>query len=304
MQHLNLFRFYELATKLHGLFCVDGQSRAADMFGPLTEAQAALDSLIKGDPFSLESSKADAARLLDKVGELFDKYFIDPSTKQMRSLETEDRVNQREMAIIRTLLEKFEHALAAELNRAPSYIAEKCGIYSTPDLIERASATFSANHQKLIAPVALEEFDTAGRAIAFGLGTAAAVHLLRAIEIVLRQYFEAFVSGSSGKGERSYAIYLKKLSLLSEDEAVANKPDRRILQMLAQIKDQYRNPLLTPDSSVSLEQAVSLFGLASAIISMMADGLMPRKAVGKKDKAAPAEKEVEDEDETYDFRGA
>ena len=48
MQQLNAYRFYELGAKLHALFNVRTQSRVADMFAPLTEAQALLDGFIKG----------------------------------------------------------------------------------------------------------------------------------------------------------------------------------------------------------------------------------------------------------------
>lgn len=312
MHHLNLYRFYELATKLHALFSASLQGRVADMFAPLTEAQAALDALIKGDPIVLETSKADAVRLLGKIGDLFNKYFIDPSTKQLKSLESEDRINQHELALIHSLVEKFEHALAAELNRAPSYVAEKRGIYSTHDLIENASETFPASLAPVIAKPALAEFNTAGRAIAFGMGTAAAVHLLRAVEIVLRQYYEVFAGSSAAKAERNYTIYLKKLSLMADDESLAMRPDRRVLQMLAQIKDQYRNPLTTPESSMTLEQATSLFGLASAIISMMAEQVQSRKSSpqgkrenGKSALVTPEEKAAADEeDESYEFKVA
>lgn len=304
MQHLNLYRFYELATKLHALFSIEAQTRVVDMFAPLTEAQSALDTLIKGDPITLETSKADAARLLNKIGDLFDKYFIDASTKQMKTLEGEDRINQHELAHIHSLVDKFEHALAAELNRAPSYIAEKRGIYSTNDLIENAFEMFPRSLQSAIAPSALTEFNTAGRAIAFGLGTSASVHLLRSIEIVLRQYYEMFAGNSATKGERNYAIYLKKMTLMADDESLTSRPDRRILQMLAQIKDQYRNPLTTPETVITLEQATSLFGLASAIISMMAEQLASRKQNGKRDvkSALMSADKSDDDDDSYEFR--
>jgi len=302
MQHLNLFRLYELAAKLHGLFNVNAQNRVADMFAPLTEAQAALDSLIKGDPFALDTSKADAVKLLGKMGDLFNKYFIDQTTKQLKTIESEDRVNQHELALIHSLVEKFEHALAAELNRAPSYIAGKRGIYSTPDLIEHASQALPSNLHGTIATVAQNEFNTAGKALAFGLGTAAAVHLLRAVETVLRQYYELFAGSSAAKGERNYSMYLKKLSVLAEDDSVALRPDRRVLQMLAQIKDHYRNPLTTPDSNISVEQATALFGMASAIITMMAEQIQSQQK-GSKPALASA-KNADEDDDSYDFRMA
>lgn len=271
MQHLNPYRFYELAAKLHGLFNNATRNRVVEMFSPLTETQAVLDSLIKGDPLTLETSKADATKLLNKISSIFNKYYIDQSTRQLKTPTGEDRIDQQEMALVYALVEKFEHSLAAELNHAPTYKASKRGIYSTYDLVENAYHTFSQNLLSVIPASAQSEFNTAGRALAFGLGTAAAVHLLRAIEIELKQYYELFSGTKVAKTERNYSIYLKKLATLAEDENNTHRPDRRLLQMLAQIKEHYRNPLTSPDINVTTEQATSLFGLASAIITLMAE---------------------------------
>ncbi|MDD2324937.1 MAG: hypothetical protein PHW63_02845 [Alphaproteobacteria bacterium] len=273
MQHLNPYRFYELATKLHALF-ENRTSRVSEMFAPLTEAQAVLDGWIKGDPFPLDTSKADAERLLSRIGNLFNKYYIDQSTKRLKTPTGEDRIDAHELALVAASLEKFEHALAAELTHAPTYMAGKRGIFSTYDLIENAYQSFSAKLLAVIPQASQDEFNVAGRALAYGLGTAAGMHLLRAIEIVLKKYYETFSGTMVGKTERTYAIYLKKLAALSDDEATSFRPDKRLLQMLAQIKEHYRNPLVNPESAISLDQAISLFSLATAAITLMVEQII------------------------------
>src|ERR1700761_9428982 len=156
MQQLNVYQFYELGAKLHALFNTRTQGRVADMFAPLTEAQALLDGFIKGDPFALETSKADANRLLAKISSVFNRYFIDPTSKQLKNPTGEDRIDAHELALIMSLVEKFEHALGAELNRAPTYLAKKRGIYSTYDLAEHAHAIFSKELQSVIPKAALK----------------------------------------------------------------------------------------------------------------------------------------------------
>jgi hypothetical protein len=305
MKQLNSYRFYELGAKLHSLFCASVQTRVADMFAPLTEAQALLDGFIKDEEFTLETSRSDANRLLAKVGAVFNRYFIDPATKQLKTPTGEDRIDAHEMSLILTLLEKFEHALAAELNRAPMYIAEKCGIYSTHDLAENARNVFAESLRSAIPSVSQEEFDTAGRALAFGFGTAAAVHMLRAIEMMLKVYYESFSGPIAAKTERNYAMYLKKLAALVDDEESKQpRPDKRVVQMLAQVKDHYRNPLLTPENSVSLPDAAQLFGLASALISLMAEQVVTNQK-GEKAKNKPsltAANNGTGDDDDYDYR--
>ena len=293
MQQLNAYRFYELGSKLHGLFSCGAQTRAADLFAPLTEAQALLDGFIKGDVFTPDSSKAEATKLLTKISAVFNRYFIDPSTKQMKAAIGEDRIDAHEVSMIRTHIEKFEQALAAELNRAPTYLAGKRGIYSTYDLAENAEAIFSDTLRGTIPEAAQQEFNSAGRALVFGMGTAAAVHMLRAIEITLKLYFEAFAGAPAAKGERNYAMYLKKLAAMAEDESDNKdknaRPDSRVLQMLAQIKTHYRNPLITPEATTSIDEATQLFGMASALISLMAEHVQNRsRNASKNNRTSPS----------------
>ncbi|HAX91725.1 MAG TPA: hypothetical protein DCY07_05905 [Rhodospirillaceae bacterium] len=321
MQHLNPYRFYELASKLHALFNNIAQNRVTEMFAPLTEAQNILDGWIKGHFFPLDTSKPDAMRLLSKIGNLFNKYYIDQSTKQLKVPTGEDRIDPHEMAILYSMVEKFEHALAAELTHAPTYTANKRGIYSTYDLIENAYQSFSPTLRDVMPEAALAEFNIAGRALAFGLGTASAVHVLRAIELVLKRYYEMFSGTAVAKNERSYSIYLKKLATLSDDETSERRPDKRLLQMLAQIKEHYRNPLTNPDSTITIDQATSLFGLATAAMTLMSEqvalgqkddgGNIPTKSAAKSttksttssaSKEMKADKVSDDDEESYDFR--
>ena len=41
-------------------------------------------ALLRVHPFALETSKADANRLLTKISSVFNRYFIDPTSKQLK----------------------------------------------------------------------------------------------------------------------------------------------------------------------------------------------------------------------------
>jgi hypothetical protein len=302
MKQLDSYRFYELGAKLHSLFSVETGTRVADMFAPLSDAQTMLDSFIKGDAITLNTSKSDAVKLLNRIGAIFNRYFIDPSTKQLKTQEGEDRIDTHELALLRTLVEKFEHALAAELNRAPTYVAGKCGIYSTYDLAENAQEIFSESLRSSIPVAAQNEFTAAGRALAFSLGTAAVVHTLRAIEIMLRAYYETYAGSQPAKAERNFSMYLKKLATLAEEEDREQRPDKRVVQMLAQVKDHYRNPLVTADVTLSVDEATQLFGMASAIMSLMAEAIAARRKAPTPAADKSAALADSDDESLYDFR--
>ncbi|MFA4993746.1 MAG: hypothetical protein WC521_00340 [Bdellovibrionales bacterium] len=294
MKQLNSYRFYELGARLHCLFGENGM-RVADMFGPLSEIQTMLDGFIKGDTIALSTSKSDATKLLNKIGAIFDRYFIDPSTKQLKNQDGEDRIDTHELATLRGLVEKFEHALAADLNCAPTYIADKCGIYSTYDLAENAQEMFAEGLRGAIPVAAQNEFCSAGRALAFGLGTAAVVHTLRSVEMTLRSYYEIYVGSVPAKAERNYSIYIKKLAALADEEDRAMRPDRRVIQMLAQIKERYRNPLVVSDAAASMDEAMQLFGMASALISMMAETILSNRRKNIESKSGSDEGDMDEE---------
>lgn len=277
MQQLNAYRFYELGAKLHGLFSVSAQGRVADMFVPLTEAQALLDGFIKGEVFIPDASKEDAEKLLSRLGSVFERYFIDPSSRQIRTPSGEDRIDAQELSLVRALVEKFEHALAAELNRAPTYLASKRGIYSTYDLAENAQKSFPSSLGAAIPSLAQDEFAAAGRALAFGLGTAAAMHMLRAVDAMARAYYDHFAEEPLPKGERSFSVYVKKLTAMVEEDGEGVRPDRRAVQMLAQIKEHYRNPITAPDCRISADEATQLFGMAGALIVLMGEQISAHK---------------------------
>jgi hypothetical protein len=306
MKQLNSYRFYELGAKLHGLLNAESGVRIVDMFAPLSEAQTLLDGFIKGDAIALNTSKSDAVKLLNRIGAIFNRYFIDPATKQLKQTEGEDRIDAHEVAMLRTLVEKFEHALAAELNRAPTYVASKRGIYSTYDLAENAEEIFSESLRSSIPSAAQHEFTSAGRALAFSLGTAAAMHTLRAVEIMLRSYYESFAGTPPAKAERNYSMYVKKLTAMAEEEDRAYRPDRRTVQMLAQVKDHYRNPLVAADASVSVDEAMQLFGMASAIISLMAEAVAAHRRAESGEtesaKTSPGGSALSEDNGMYDFR--
>lgn len=301
MKQMNAYRFYELGAKLHGLFSTENGARVADLFAPLSETQTLLDGFIKGDSIVLATSKSDAVKLLNKIGTIFNRYFIDPATRQLKDQAGEDRIDPHELATLRSLVEKFEHALAAELNRAPTYVAGKRGIYSTYDLAENAQEIFSESLRSSIPTAAQNEFTSAGRALAFSMGTAAVMHTLRAVEIMLRSYFEVFAGAAAAKGERNYSSYLKKLAVMAEEEDRTSRPDKRVVQMLAQIKDHYRNPLVLAEVTPSVDEATQVFGMASALISLMAEAVATaRRTVDTQ--ASPASTMSTDEDGVYDFR--
>lgn len=287
MQTLQQFRFYDLGAKLAGIFNVHNHARVADMFGPLTDAQKSLDALIKGDPVALKFAKPEATKLLAQISALFDKYFIDQASHQLRFPAQEAKVDPQELALVELALQKFESALAAELSRMLVFPATQRGIYNAVDLLENAHRAVPEEFHEYVPVSARRELDAAGRALSFDLGTAAALHTLRALEIVVAAYYELYAAPLTARTERNLATYLRKLNTLAEDEGSKVRPDYRLVQFLTQIKESYRNPMVQAETVIATGAASTLFGLVTGAITQLAEHIAAHK-LQQGSKAAPA----------------
>ncbi len=92
---------------------------------------------------------------------------------------------------------------------------------------------------------------------------------------------------------------------MADEEDRENRPDKRVVQMLAQVKDHYRNPLVTPENVVEIDDATQFFGMAGALIALMARriraGQSPEaRSTGKATAALAAA--AEGDEDNYEFR--
>jgi len=168
------------------------------------------------------------------------------------------KVNEVQMAA-----KEFETVLAAECQVMDTYFVSKKGTYSTADLIERAHHQVPPAYRPGLPEFTRADLDQAGRCLAFDLPTAAAFHLLRGTEAVLRQYYERIVPGTKRAAPkmRNWGVYLK---LLKEHGA-----EPRVTSLLDHLKDSYRNPVLHPEENYTDERAQLLFGVCISALGMM-----------------------------------
>jgi hypothetical protein len=168
-------------------------------------------------------------------------------------------------------LAEFETVLRNELGTADVYFVTRKAGYDTSVLIANAEKNFSS---ELAAKVsgAIPDIREAGKCLAFEMSTAAGFHVLRAVEAVVRAYWDAVSKGKAHPRQKSLGVYLKKM----RDTKVGAA---KVLAILQQIKDLHRNPLAHPDETLTLEEAVGLFGIAqSAINAMLKDIPIPKPA--------------------------
>jgi hypothetical protein len=101
--------------------------------------------------------------------------------------------------------------------------------------------------------------------ILLSMSTAAAFHILRATEGILRSYYIIKVK----RGREKQPLWGNMLKGLQAKK----KQNENLLNRLQYIKDTYRNPTSHPEAVYSLEEAQDLLGICIDVINSMADEL-------------------------------
>jgi hypothetical protein len=170
---------------------------------------------------------------------------------------------------IKTAAGKFETILSAELSNSDTYWLSPKGTHKTSMLLQYA-------HMELPAWVITEipevksDFDEAGKCLLFDTHTAAGFHLLRATETVIRKYYEIVTGVEPKEKFRNWGAYIKRLKEC--------KADAKITGHLDHMRENYRNPILHPEVSLTTDEAQILFGVCVSAIFQMASDIKIRTA--------------------------
>jgi hypothetical protein len=187
---------------------------------------------------------------------------------EIRSLIGSDIKGENELEYWRVVsmqqqLARFRAVMEAEFMTTASYLVTGRRGYDIATLIEAAEMIFPEELVRKV-PDVLFDLREAGKCIAFDLGTAAGFHLLRALETVIRAYWNAVMEGASLPANRNLGAYIREMEK-------AGKGDPKVLTALRQIKDHHRNELMHPEEKLNLDEAIAILGIVqSAIIPMLA----------------------------------
>ena len=152
---------------------------------------------------------------------------------------------------VQLALTAFEAVLGAELGLTPLYVVQPKAAFDTAALIEGGARCFPDDVWAK-APDAIPDIMQGTRCIAFELFSAAASHLHRANEAVLRRYWDAVTDGASRPSSRNMGDYLTEMNK-------KNVGDEKVRAALKDLKDLHRNPLIHPEHSLeSADEAIAL----------------------------------------------
>jgi hypothetical protein len=271
MKQINTFVLYQLGQNLTGLkkLPTDPKELPGKLSG-LYDAYIWMDWFLRVKPIPLEFTEDSARALLGRVETIIDK--------AISKNEPRDEVQSWELSSLQSELTQFETILSAEVQKHLIYLVSQVSGFSMPLLVSKAEVNLAEDALEVIPDTTKKDYREAGRALAFELPTAAGFHAMRATESTLREYYRLVVRKDPGK--QDWAVCVNELR-----KAGANK---KVMQVLDQIRDLHRNPLMHPQDFLTMKEAIGLFDIAKSAISAMAEEIAPLR---KKEEAEEMEQQ-------------
>jgi hypothetical protein len=131
-------------------------------------------------------------------------------------------------------------------------------------LLYDVSSLFAPNVFNSLSDTAQYDFKYAGRCIGFVIPTAAAFHLLRATEDVLRDYYQFIYKRNRIKN----LLWGPMINHLEKRKTQPIPPDV-MLKNLDNIRVSFRNPTQHPDKIYDIEEVQDLFSLCIDVVNRM-----------------------------------
>ncbi len=266
MKQINTYALYQLANELAPLRAIpleSAQLTKNEAFS-MYLAQFHLNQFfVEQRPVPLELSGDAAAELSRAIEQVANKLWADPPVE----------VHDYELRIIRTKLTNLETVMALELQRHQTYLVLQIGGYSMPLLATKAEVNILEDALAVIDDQAKKDFREAGRCLAFELPTAAGFHAMRATENVLRQYHAELTGKMVDRIDWHTCV----------TELTKAQANPKVLQVLDQIRDLHRNPLMHPQEFLSMKDAIGLFDIAKSAIGALAEEIATLKKKAEED---------------------
>lgn len=173
------------------------------------------------------------------------------------------------LATIQNAIRKFEVMLDEELNAAPIFCLEPVGNLSTDRLLDGAHKGYAPAVSAILEQICRDEIDESGRCLAHERATASGFHILRAVELTVRQYLLSipdFIMPALNR--QNWGEYIKLLK--------DNGASRGAVDNLQNLKDNFRNPLMHPNDSLQLTESINLFCLSQGMIETLVADMKAR----------------------------
>lgn len=192
----------------------------------------------------------------------------------VKNPERKEPLTAQEVGKLRKAIADYQQILEAELQNVDAYYVKQQGAFSTSILIDRAELALALpdDAAALLGGDIVADLRAGGRCLAFQLPTASGFHVARATEMAIRMLMASLKCSELKDSQRNWGAYIKSLESRDTDESL--KP---LTHHLQQIKDLHRNPLIHPEQTLTMPEALALWSICISVIGTMMVEIAKRK---------------------------
>lgn len=261
MIRIDAYFLYQVGAAIRPLVGLERTASRTDARSILYPASHWLDTLLNKSVYTLQTCVLNGRALLGTI-----KSVLNDFNKPGVDLSSE--IDFIDYYLITTQAQAFETVLAAELQWGQLYLAQPKGGYDLMQLAENGTVIFPKDLAAKT-PSAIVDAKEAARCIAFELSTAAAFHLHRVNEIVLRAYYDQVTGGKPHPETRSIRSYIDAMKCHQVG-------DKIVFGALSTLNNLHRNPVIHPEQRLeSVEEAIALLGTVHTTVAYMLKSLPP-----------------------------
>ena len=287
MKIVNLPFIYQLGAEMHALLRLDYKAEYKarfDILGASLDVRSSVRRLLNEYPALTTCRKPgeDVILAINKVWEWYHKMGEEENPDWDVSDFSVDFMFKEVLEQTRN----FEAILKADLlENLVAYHPQQKAIYSTALLIAHAENALHPQDLQKLEQKTIQEIRESGRCLAFDTYTASGFHMMRALELVLHEYYVIICKPqNANKRLNNWAAYLSPLYKLCADKNnTLSKEEKthvkKVYYLLQQIKDLDRNGIMHPETVLSEVEALKLFDVAKTAIMVMAEKLPDKPQV-------------------------
>jgi hypothetical protein len=255
MKKLNPYDLYVFGTRLAPLESIKEDTKLGEVSLKLWFARANLLEFTADDSMLPAASKRAANELIKAIDSTISRDFS--------KIDNEKQITWSESYHVREKVNALGTVLQNDMPGISAYVVMQKGIYKTDDLIVHAEYALLENIRKHLPAQAKVDMQEAGRCLAYELPIACAFHMYRAMEEVMRYYYQVLTGKTFKEAgiKRGWDAYIKALN-----EAGA---ENKVTQFLNHVRAEYRNPQTHPDEIIDIQEAYALLGAAVSSINQM-----------------------------------
>ena len=185
--------------------------------------------------------------------------------EELRAKPVGARFGKDEATRLTRCMLDLETTLRAELEGFSAYVITPKRL-DVKKLVGAAAELFSPGTWLALPDLACFDIAEAGMCTAFERSTAAAFHLLRAVEGVLRAFYDKLVRREHCKGREMGTL----LNDLRGKHARAGNPHRSLLNTIDHLRENFRNPTQHPEMKYTVDEVQNLWFVCIDVIDRMA----------------------------------